>query len=71
MHYGHRIEIKELVEEVVGMDGLTIIRPVDVRNSRRTGPALRLQTIVSSGEYADLATMSGNCELVGIRLSFG
>ena len=68
MHYGHRIEIKELVEEVIGMDGLTIIRPVYVRNSRRTGPALRLQSIVCSGEYADLAAMSGNCELVGIRI---
>jgi hypothetical protein len=71
VHYGHRIEIKELVEEVVGMDGLTIKRPVDVRNGRRTGPALRLQSIVCSGEYVDLATISGNCEPLGIRISFG
>ena len=64
MHSGQCIVIEELVGEVVGMDGLTIDRPVDVSNSRGTGPALLLQAIVSSREYVDLGIMSGNREPV-------
>ena len=67
MHSGQCIVIEELVGKVVGMDGLTIDRPVDVSNSRGAGPALLLQAIVSSGEYVDLGIMSGNREPVRVR----
>jgi hypothetical protein len=60
LYSGQCIVIEELIGEVVGMDGLTINRPVDVSNSRGAGPALLLQAIVSSGEYMDLGIMSGN-----------